>query len=75
MLIFLKETGIDMESIDGYAVADLYSEYKDYCTVGGYKILQKSIFDSEIHKQFNVEKRITTRNGRSNKTRWVVLDD
>lgn len=74
ILIFLHENGIDVEKLNLYPVRDLYHAYKDYCIDGGYKVLQKSIFDSEIHQQFGAEKKLTTKNGRGNKTRWVIED-
>jgi putative DNA primase/helicase len=75
VLIFLKENSINMKSIDLYPVRELYASYKDYCFEGGYKPLQKSIFDQEIHQQFNVDKKTTTKNGKANMTRWVVKND
>lgn len=75
VLIFLQENSIDSESIDHYPVKDLFGAYKDFCIEGSYKTLQKQIFDGEIVKQFDVEKRTTTLNGKANVSRWVFEDE
>lgn len=75
VLIFLQENGIDVEAIDHYPVRELFADYKEFCNEGSYKTLQKQIFDGEIRKQFNVEKRTTTINGKANISRWVFTNE
>lgn len=75
ILSFLQESAIGIDEIHGHGVRDLYAAYKDYCDDGGYKKLQKSIFDSEISSLFDVDKKITSLGGKANKTRWVIKDE
>lgn len=72
ILTFLEEQNIGIAEIDLHSVQDLYNSYKEFCSNGGYKVLQKGIFDSEISSQFNVIKKTTTKNGVANKRRWVI---
>jgi putative DNA primase/helicase len=75
ILSFVKDSNIGIGEIDTMGVKDLYAAYKSYCDDNGFKRLQSGIFDNEIKNIFPVEKKVTTRGGKANKSRWVVIDE
>ena len=73
VLQFIDECSITVAYADKYPTKDMYMAYKEYTSDIGQKPLSKANFESEFAKIMNMTKKVTTKDGKESKTRWVKL--
>jgi len=70
ILCFLDENNYNKESMNGKSCKVIYDSYKTYCIDSGFKPLKQANFDSEICKEYKLNKRNTTAVGETQCRRY-----